>query len=53
MIISDEMCQEILELTERNAGMSYQTWDLLDPLETIAVIVAYADQLRGINNDNS
>jgi hypothetical protein len=51
MIIDDEMCQEILELTERNAGMSHQAWDMLDPLETIAVIVMYADQLRGIKHE--
>lgn len=53
MILSDEMCQQILEKAEENAGMSHFAWDMCDPLELIAYIVMCADELRGLKNGNS
>lgn len=48
MILDDEMCKQILELVEKNAGLTHQAWDMLDPLELIADIVQTADTLRGL-----
>lgn len=41
-----EVCQKILGIVEENAGLTHHAWDMLDPLELIALIVYTADRLK-------